>query len=115
MGHDGDVLDLVDLLQPELTEINRLPSRPPLAPHPDADGARAGADSPRHLRIPEVRHPLAEDRRVTQGQDQQAVLGLDAVAAVRDQRELTAGDGDETPPRSLFPLAIAPDPPRCAP
>ncbi|MEM8707969.1 MAG: glycoside hydrolase family 2 TIM barrel-domain containing protein, partial [Actinomycetota bacterium] len=40
------MLDVVDLLQPELTEINRLPARPPLAPYPDVESARAGVTSP---------------------------------------------------------------------
>ena len=36
------VLDIAALLQPELTEINRLPARPPLEPYPDTATARAG-------------------------------------------------------------------------
>ena len=45
-GNDVSVLDVSALLQPELTEINRLPARPPLEPYPDSDGARGGAGSP---------------------------------------------------------------------
>ena len=37
---------VADLLRPELTELNRLPSRAPLVPHPSLDAARRGADSP---------------------------------------------------------------------
>ncbi len=40
------MLDVTALLQPELTEINRLPARPPLEPYPDSDGARTGEGSP---------------------------------------------------------------------
>ena len=40
------MLDLAALLQPELTEINRLPARPPLEPYPDAESARHGDGSP---------------------------------------------------------------------
>ena len=35
-----------DLLRPELTELNRLPARPPLIPHKEADAAREGGPSP---------------------------------------------------------------------
>lgn len=40
------MLDLADLLQPELWEINRLPARAPLVPYPDAARARRGETSP---------------------------------------------------------------------
>jgi len=35
-----------DLLQPELTELNRLPARPPLTPYPDVDTAKVDGGSP---------------------------------------------------------------------
>ncbi len=37
---------VADLLRPELTELNRLPSRPPLVPYPSASAARADSGSP---------------------------------------------------------------------
>ena len=40
------MLRVDDLLQPELTEINRVASRAPLEPHPEADAARTGGSSP---------------------------------------------------------------------
>ncbi|MEM9466916.1 MAG: glycoside hydrolase family 2 TIM barrel-domain containing protein [Actinomycetota bacterium] len=40
------MLDIAALLQPELTEINRLPARPPLEPYPDVDAARSDAGTP---------------------------------------------------------------------
>ena len=45
-GHDVSVLDIAALLQPELTEINRLPSRSPIEPYPDTAAARAGEGTP---------------------------------------------------------------------
>ncbi len=39
MASPSVVID--DLLQPELTELHRLPARPPLEPHPTVDAARA--------------------------------------------------------------------------
>ncbi|NNE73767.1 MAG: DUF4981 domain-containing protein [Acidimicrobiales bacterium] len=39
-------LDTAALLQPELTELNRLPARAPLAPYPTAAAARRGGASP---------------------------------------------------------------------
>lgn len=40
------MLAIEDLFRPELTELNRLPSRPPLEPYRDADGARTGGRLP---------------------------------------------------------------------
>lgn len=40
------LLNVAALLQPELTEINRLASRPPLEPYPDTAAARAGVGTP---------------------------------------------------------------------
>ena len=40
------MLAITDLLQPELTELNRLPSRPPLTPYADTESAKAGQASP---------------------------------------------------------------------
>ena len=45
LGHDVGVIDVADVLQPELTEVNRLP-RPPLTPYPDVDSARDGVGTP---------------------------------------------------------------------
>ena len=46
LGHDVGVIDVADVLQPELTEVNRLPARPPLTPYPDVDSARDGVGTP---------------------------------------------------------------------
>ena len=46
LGHDDGVIDVADVLQPELTEVNRLPARPPLTPYPDVVSARDGVGSP---------------------------------------------------------------------
>ncbi len=40
------MLAITDLLQPELTEVNRLPARPPLTPFTDTKTAKASGSSP---------------------------------------------------------------------